>query len=60
MRINWRRVLFWTGIALVIYWLASDPVGASGEVKTVIYGGLSLLKTAVNAFSTFLGGLFHK
>lgn len=58
LRINWRRVLFWTAIALAGYWIYTDATGAGGNVHSLIVTGLGLLKHSATSVVVFLKGLF--
>lgn len=50
---NLRRILTWTAIAFVIFFLFSNPVGASDLVKSVF----GLLQSAANSGQTFATNL---
>lgn len=53
--VNIKKILTWAGIALVLFFLISDPAGASG----VVNGILGSLRTAAEAVITFMQNLFQ-
>lgn len=53
--INWHRVFFvWAPIALVIFYIVSDPTGAAAQVNEA----LGVLKDAAIAFIVFFRNIF--
>jgi hypothetical protein len=49
-----KRVLIWVGVALVLFYVISNPVEASGDAKGLL-GGLG---DAADSIVTFMRNLF--
>lgn len=48
-----RKIITWAIVALIVYFLVSNPHGAAGDV----HGALSALRHAGNSLSTFVSNL---